>query len=110
MTAAASSVLNPVNGDFEAVDGELRSDMLARRLKRRRQMLALAAASHAVNVVLLFVFLAAGTIDGTIVAAYAGCAFASVLIFLAISESGLTDDWRDHFFAAPYTEIGRAHV
>jgi diguanylate cyclase (GGDEF)-like protein len=105
MTAAASSVLNPVNGDFEAVDGELRSDMLARRLKRRRQMLALAAASHAVNVVLLFVFLAAGTIDGTIVAAYAGCAFASVLIFLAISESGLTDDWRDHFFAAPYTAV-----
>ena len=68
-------------------------------------MLALAAASHAVNIALLLVFLTAGTVDGTIIATYAGCAFASVLIFLAISESGLTDGWRDHFFAAPYTAV-----
>jgi diguanylate cyclase len=105
MTAAATTIYDPANGDFEAVDGELLPDMLTRRLRRRRQMFAFAMASHLVNVGLLIVFAVAGTTSGTIVTAYTGCATLSVLIFLAISESGLTDRLQDHFFAVPYTGI-----
>jgi diguanylate cyclase (GGDEF)-like protein len=103
MTAAASTVYDPVNGDFEAIDGELRPEMLARRLKRRRQVMVFATTSHVVNIGLLLVFAMAGTTTNWVVAAYAGCATLSILVFLAISESGLTDRWQDHFFAAPYT-------
>jgi diguanylate cyclase (GGDEF)-like protein len=103
MTAAVSTIYDPVNGDFEAIDGEPRSDMLVRRAKRRRQILALALGSHLVNVALLAVFAAAGTTTGTTAAIYAGVATVSVLAFLAMSESGLSDHWQDHFFTAPYT-------
>jgi diguanylate cyclase (GGDEF)-like protein len=103
MTAATTSLFNPVNGDFEAIDGELKPQMLERRLKRRRQMLVLAAASHAINVALLLAFAAAGTISFTVVATFATCAAASIAFFAVISESGITDGWADHFFAAPYT-------
>lgn len=105
MTAALTTTYDPVNGDFEAVDGELPPDILARRLKRRRQIFAFAMMSHLINVTLLIVFAVAGTTSGTVVMAYAGCATVSVLIFLAISESGMTDRRQDHFFAAPYTAV-----
>jgi diguanylate cyclase (GGDEF)-like protein len=105
MTAAATTIYDPMNGDFEAVDGELLPDMLTRRLKRRRQMFALAMLSHLINVGLLIVFAMAGTTSSTVVTAYTGCAALSVLIFFAISESGMADRLKDHFLAAPYTSV-----
>ncbi|MEH2470217.1 diguanylate cyclase (GGDEF)-like protein [Nitrobacteraceae bacterium AZCC 2161] len=102
MTTATSSIQGPANGDFELIEGELQPEMLARRLKRRRQTLALAAASHLVNVALLVIYAAAGTISAAIVYAFAACAAGSVGFFLAVSESGVSDRWRDHHFAAPY--------
>jgi diguanylate cyclase len=103
MTAAASSFYDPANGDFEAVDGESLPLMQARRLRRRRQTLAVAGASHLINIALLAVFAAAGTISGTLVIAFAICATCKVGAFVAISESGLSDRWKDHFLAGPYT-------
>jgi diguanylate cyclase len=99
----ATSIQGPANGDFEFVDGEVLSETLIRRLKRRRQTLALAAISHAVNVALLAVYAAAGTISFTVVAIFAACAAGSVGFFWALSESGVTDRSSDHHFAAPYT-------
>ncbi|WP_233025468.1 GGDEF domain-containing protein [Rhodopseudomonas boonkerdii] len=103
MTAAAGSFYDPVNGDFEAVDGEPLPIALARRLRRRRQTMVLAAASHVINIGLLALFAAAGTISGTLIAAFAICATCKVAIFAAISESGLSDRWKDHFLTGPYT-------
>ena len=99
----ATSLHVPANGDFEFVEGELLPETLLRRLKRRRQTMALAAASHVVNVGLLAVYALAGTISGTVVAAFAACAAGSVGFFVALSESGVTDRFKDHHFAAPYT-------
>ena len=103
MTATAGSFYDPANGDFEAVDGESLPLMLARRLRRRRQTLVLAGASHIINIALLTVFAAAGTISGALVAIFALCASIKVAAFVAISESGLSDRWKDHFLAGPYT-------
>jgi diguanylate cyclase len=105
MTAAATSFWNPVNGDFEAVDGEPAPLALARRLKRRRQTLALAATSHVINTGLLAIFVAAGTTPLSTVLLFALCASVSVATFTVISETGLSNGWRDHFFAGPYTTV-----
>ena len=98
----ATSIQVPANGDFEFAEGELVSETLTRRLKRRRQTMLLAAVSHVVNVGLLAVYAAAGTISGTTVAIFAVCAAGSVGFFVALSESGVTDRSKDHHFAAPY--------
>lgn len=103
MTAIAGSLYDPANGDFEAVDGEPLPLMRARRLRRRRQTLFVAAASHVINVALLAVFAAAGTTSPTLVIAFAIGATIKVAVFMAISESGLSDRWKDHFLAGPYT-------
>ena len=105
MTAISGSVYDPANGDFEAVDGESMPAMQARRLRRRRQALFVAAASHVVNIALLALFAAAGTISTTLVITFAACATCKVAVFVAISESGISDRWKDHFFAAPYTAM-----
>jgi diguanylate cyclase (GGDEF)-like protein len=94
---------DPANGDFEAVAGELLPERLARRLQRRRQLMGLAALSHLINIGLLAVFALAGTISFTIVALFAAATVVSVGLFVALSESGVSDRWQDHFFAGPYT-------
>lgn len=103
MTATAGSLYDPANGDFEAVDGESLPLMQARRLRRRRQTLFVAAASHVINIALLALFAAAGTISVMLVIVFAICATAKVAAFMAMSESGLSDRWKDHFLAGPYT-------
>lgn len=105
MSAAAHPYSNPVNGDFEAVEGELWPLAQARRLKRRRQTMALAAASHVVNIALLAVFAAAGNISVLTVLLFAVCVSIKVAVFTAISESGISDRWKDHFLAGPYTAV-----
>lgn len=103
MTTTAGSFYDPANGDFEAVDGESLPARHARRLRRRRQTLFVAGGSHIINVALLAVFAAAGTISPTLVITFATCAIGKVAIFMAISESGMSDRWKDHFLAGPYT-------
>ncbi|QUS39229.1 sensor domain-containing diguanylate cyclase [Tardiphaga alba] len=105
MSAIASSSYDPVNGDFEAVEGETASAMLKRRLARRRQVMLLAAASHVINIALLLLFAAAGSTSFAIVGMFTTCAAVKLAVFIAISESGLSDRWKDHFFAAPYTAV-----
>src|SRR3954471_11283835 len=108
MTATLRPLYLAANGDFEAVDGESLPNLLIRRLKRRRQTLVLAGASHVINVALLAAFAVAQTIPFAMVAAFAICATLSVTAFTAISESGLSDSWKDHFLAGPYTAITSA--
>jgi len=105
MKAAVHQSFDPVNGDFEAVDGETTSVALERRLKRRRQVMMVAVSSHAINIGLLLIFAIAGTIPFTIVTAFALCTVIKTTAFFVISERGLSNDWNDHFFAIPYTTV-----
>jgi diguanylate cyclase (GGDEF)-like protein len=102
MTAAVSSIPGPINGDFDAVDGELPVDALARRRQRRRHTLLFAAAFHLVNVVLLVIYAVAGTIPMATAGGFAACIAATLGGFWALSESGISDRWKDHSFALPY--------
>lgn len=102
MSAALSAILAPNNGDFDFVDGELLPEALERRRMHRRQTLIFAATFHVVNVVLLAVFVAAGTVSAPIALGFAGCAAITLGIFWGMSESGISDGWKDHSFALPY--------
>ena len=66
MTSALSAILAPSDGDFDAASGEPMPDALERQRQHRRQTLVFAATFHVVNVVLLTLFAAAGTISAAI--------------------------------------------
>lgn len=102
MTAALSAILAPHNEDFDPVAGELVPDTLEGQRLHRRQTLIFAATFHVVNVVLLAVFVAAGTVSAPIALGFAGCAAITLGVFWGMSESGISDGWKDHSFALPY--------
>ncbi len=102
MTAALSYIQGPTHGDFDAITGELPAEAATRRRMHRRHTLVFAAYFHAVNVLLLMIYAAAGTISVVVTASFAACAVASVGTFWALSESGVSDHWKDHSFALPY--------
>ena len=102
MTAALSAILAPNNGDFDTVDGELLPEMLERRRRHRRHTLVVAASFHLVNILLLTLFAAAGTISAPTALGFAGCIAITLGIFWGLSESGISDSWKDHSFALPY--------
>ena len=102
MTAALSAIMAPNNGDFDSVDGEPLPEALERRRLHRRQTLIFAATFHVVNIVLLTIFVAAGTVSAPIALGFAGCAAITIGIFWGLSESGISDSWKDHSFALPY--------
>jgi diguanylate cyclase (GGDEF)-like protein len=102
MTAAHSAILAPGNGDFDSVDGELVPDALEQQRLHRRQTLIFAATFHVVNVVLLTVFVAAGTVSTPVALGFAGCAAITLGLFWGLSESGISDGWKDRSFALPY--------
>ena len=105
MTAALSAILGPTNGDFDTVDGELLADAMTRRRQHRRQTLIFASIFHTVNILLLALFAAAGTIAAATAAGFAACVIVTVGIFWVLSETGVSDGWKDHSFALPYATV-----
>jgi diguanylate cyclase (GGDEF)-like protein len=69
----------------------------ARRAKQRRQMLDLVGVSYVVDGALLLVFAYAGTISPAVAAAFTACGLTTVALFVALSESGINDRFKDHY-------------
>jgi diguanylate cyclase (GGDEF)-like protein len=102
MQTANALSLTPAGGDYEALADETGPEAMLNRLRRRRRVMGLAAVSQAITVLILIAYAAAGTISTTLVFTFAASASALVLFFLGVSESGLTNGGRDHYFGLPY--------
>lgn len=101
-TAISTINDSPADHDFDAVHGELTPDVLARRLKRRRAMLAMIAATCAIDVALLLFYALAGVVPPAIAIAYGACAMAFIAVFGLLSETGVNDRFKDHYFVMPH--------
>ena len=72
-----------------------------RRLAQRRQMLVLQATSYALGDIVLWIYAYAGTIPIAIPAVFLLCGIGLTGCFAAMSESGISDRFDDHFMTTP---------
>jgi diguanylate cyclase (GGDEF)-like protein len=108
MGTAASPFLNPIAAELEGVGSKPTAKALARRIKERRQIQVAIAASYVLDAFILLLYARAGTIPATIGPAFAACGLLSVAFYLALSETGFTERFRDHYFVAPQLIISIA--
>src|ERR1700712_5651925 len=108
MRTAASSFPNPVAGALDGVDRLPTPKVLARRAKQRRQMLGMIGVSYVIDAGILLIYAWAGTIPATVGAAFGICGLGSVACFIALSESGINDRFRDHYFVLQQAMVSLA--
>uniref|UniRef100_Q07QJ7 diguanylate cyclase n=1 Tax=Rhodopseudomonas palustris (strain BisA53) TaxID=316055 RepID=Q07QJ7_RHOP5 len=68
-------------------------------------MLDLVGVCYVLDAVVLLLYAQAGTISANVGPALAGCGLAAVGVFLALSQSGINDRFRDHYWVIPQTGI-----
>jgi diguanylate cyclase len=108
MGTAAYPFLNPIASELDGVGPKPTARMLSRRARQRRQIQGMIAASYVVDALILLIYAHAGTISSTIGPAFAACGLFSVLCYLALSETGFTERFKDHYFVAPQTIVSMA--
>ncbi|WP_298261150.1 GGDEF domain-containing protein [Bradyrhizobium sp.] len=105
MGIAASPVLNPTAETPGGVGKKLTADALSRRSRQRRQMQGMIGASYVVDAIILLVYAHAGTTSATIGPAFAICGLLSVTGYVALSEAGITERFRDHYLVVPQSIV-----
>jgi diguanylate cyclase (GGDEF)-like protein len=108
MRTAASSFPNPVAGTLDGADRLPTPKVLARRAKQRRQMLGLIGASYVIDATILLLYAHAGTIPATIGPAFGICGLGSVACFIALSEAGINDRFKEHYFVVQQSMVSLA--
>jgi diguanylate cyclase (GGDEF)-like protein len=108
MRTAAPSFPNPVAGALDGADRLPTAKVLARRAKQRRQMLGMIGASYVIDAALLLLYAHAGTIPATVGPAFGICGLGSVACFIALSEAGVNDRFKDHYFVVQQAMVSLA--
>jgi diguanylate cyclase (GGDEF)-like protein len=108
MRTAASSFPNPVAGALDGADRLPTPKVLARRAKQRRQMLGIIGASYVIDAAILLLYAHAGTIPATVGPAFGICGLGSVACFIALSEAGVNDRFKDHYFVVQQSMVSLA--
>jgi diguanylate cyclase len=108
MRTAASSFPNPVAGTLDGADRLPTPKVLARRAKQRRQMLGTIGVSYVIDAAILLLYAYAGTIPATIGPAFGICGLGSVACFIALSEAGVNDRFKDHYFVVQQSMVSLA--
>ena len=98
----AAPFLNPIAAELEAPGPKpTAAAILSRRVKQRRQIQAMVAASYLVDGLILLLYADAGAIPLAVAPAFAASGFLSVAFYLLLSETGVTERFKDHYFVAP---------
>jgi hypothetical protein len=98
MGTTASILTNPITNEQNG-GGTLRTpSTAARRAKQRRRMQDLAGVFYAIDGATLLVYAYAGTISVTVAGAFTACGLIAVALFIALSEAGISDRFKDHYF------------
>ena len=101
MGTTASPFLHSIAAELPGAGPRPNASALARRIRQRRQIQMMIAASYLIDAAVLQVYAYAGTIPVAIGPAYAACGLASVAFYLVLSETGLTERLKDHYFVTP---------
>src|ERR1700759_840455 len=108
MGSSATPSLNPIAAELEAARPQRTPKELMRRVRQRRQIQIMIAASYMVDGLILLLYAYTGTIPVTIGPAFAVAGLTSVLFYLVLSESRLIERFRDHYFVVPQLFISTA--
>lgn len=76
-----------------------------RRAAQRRRMLDLVGLSYVTDACILLIYACAGTIPVMVGPAYAAAGLAAVAFFIALSEAGINDRFKDHYFVLEQTTV-----
>jgi diguanylate cyclase (GGDEF)-like protein len=105
MSASASAIPRPNKDDLFDASVPLTAEVRARRARQRRQMLDLIGLSYVLDAVLLLLCAAAGALSANVGPTLAACGLAVTGIFIALSEWGINDRSRDHYWVVPQSVI-----
>jgi diguanylate cyclase (GGDEF)-like protein len=108
MGNSATPSINPVAAEIEAARPQRTAKELMRRVRQRRQIQIMIAASYLVDGLILQIYAHAGTVPVAVGPAFVVCGLASVLFYLVLSETGLIERFRDHYFIVPQLFISTA--
>ncbi len=101
MGSSATPSVNPIAAELEAARPQRTPKELMRRVRQRRQIQIMIAASYMVDGLVLLIYAHAGTVPVAIGPAFAAAGLASVLFYLVLSETGLIERFKDHYFVVP---------
>jgi diguanylate cyclase (GGDEF)-like protein len=108
MGTAGSALLDPISAEREVVGTKRTAKDLLRRARQRRHMQGLVGASYLIDALILLIYTEAGTIPATIGPAFAAVGLFSVGCNIALSETGVTERFKDHYFVAPQSIVSMA--
>jgi diguanylate cyclase (GGDEF)-like protein len=108
MGTTASSFPNPITGTLDGADRLPTPKVLARRAKQRRQMLGMIGVSYVIDAAILLIYGTAGTIPMAVGPAFGICGLGSVGGFIALSEAGVNDRFKDHYFVVQQSMVSLA--
>jgi diguanylate cyclase (GGDEF)-like protein len=106
MGTAASAFHNPIAAELDGAGPRATATALLRRAKQRRQIQGMVGVSYVIDAFVLLIYSHAGTIPATIGPAYAACGLFTVAGNIALSETGLTERFKDHYFVTPQAIVG----
>jgi diguanylate cyclase (GGDEF)-like protein len=101
MGTTASPFLNPIAAELEGAGPAPTAKVLARRARQRRQIQGMIAISYLIDGGILSLYACAGTIPQTIGPAFAITGLLNVAVYLMLSETGVTERFKDHYFVVP---------
>src|SRR6202012_3381690 len=108
MGTAGSALLDPISAELEGVGTQRTASELLRRARQRRQIQGMVGGSYVIDALILLIYSEAGTIPASIGPAYAAVGLFSVGCNIVLSETGVTERFKDHYFVAPQSIIGMA--
>jgi diguanylate cyclase len=108
MGSIATPFLNPIAAEPDGVGLKLTAKARSRRARQRRQIQGMIATSYLLDGVILLLYAEAGTVPLCIGAAYVATGLVSVVLYLALSETGFTERFKDHYFVVPQLFVGTA--
>jgi diguanylate cyclase (GGDEF)-like protein len=101
MDTVALPFLNPAADSLEGMGSRPTTEALSRRAQQRRQIQGMIGISYVIDGFLLVIYAQVGAIPAIIGPAYAGCGLLTVACNIALSESGFTERFKDHYFVTP---------
>lgn len=104
-TAASPFLTGSIAAELTGVPLEVTTDVRSRRVRQRRQIQGMIAVSYLLDTGILAIYAYAGIVSPMIPAAYAGAGLLSVANYLALSETGINDRFRDHYLVAPQSAV-----
>ncbi len=108
MGSTATPSVTPIAAELEGMRPRRTANELARRARQRRQIQVMIAASYMLDALVLLLYAHAGTVPVFVGPAFAVAGLSSVAFYLALSETGFTERFKDHYFVVPQLFISVA--